>query len=384
MQAFRIAIFDSNITTLSPVPGDSGVSGMQKSLIFDLIRLAGVPYEIVDGSRLSVELYNGEFVERFTACLKMLELQLVDLCPDIYTHSAERTEVARYLTPYVESFTYRGFVWNHGGGDGFRPWAVMRTFDKEVWLGVLAALAVVGVGGLIAVMGRKRKWFRLSEMASGFSDSVMSGFGNLVNQGNADLFCKLHSCGEGISISSTANPILIIWSLAAVVISAFFSGSVYSIASIIPASFPPFRDLRSMHSSGYQFALKNGVIVDQFRVWNNSNFLDKEAMSKVSQYPPFAHEPTHIELKPTIPCDKCGRKFNTLRRLQNHRNRQHVLVQCDKCEKEFNRTAIGLHYCSADPELAEKRRRIAAEKWQARKRRRLAGISSVQCEVCQR
>ena len=95
------------------------------------------------------------------------------------------------------------------------------------------------------------------------------------------------------------------------------------------------------------------------------------------------HEATHVELAPSISCDKCDRKFNTQKRLRKHQN-SHITDHCDKCNKDIKRNSFAQHYCSGDPELAEERRRKAAEEWKKRKPRRLAGVAVVKCEVCQR
>ena len=93
------------------------------------------------------------------------------------------------------------------------------------------------------------------------------------------------------------------------------------------------------------------------------------------------HQAQHVETR-NLSCPKCPKTFNTAWTLKSHITGSHTLKTCDKCNKEFKPSYIRMHYCEADPELAEQRRRKCAEDWAARKKRRLEGIGRVKCEIC--
>ena len=191
MKPLRVGLFDIKGEELYVQTDENNTTswnGMAWVLLHDLFKFSRIPFTLINGDELVQYLPGNKTFDQYTACIKMLDSNLLDFCPLFLTYSEKRSEIGHFLRPRIETVTYSGFVAKDEDVSRWDVWGVFRAFEGEVWLATLIALMVVSaLCGLAKMVGRRWEWRRLLREVERF---VLLNWGELWYQGRVGDECE--------------------------------------------------------------------------------------------------------------------------------------------------------------------------------------------------
>ena len=152
--------------------------GSAREVIQLLIKFAQLTPTFNDGEQLRREHSISPKMNHWDLCVRLLVLNVTDLCPVQYSITKERQEVVEFLSPYLSEEKHAALIIKEDNDEVLEVGSVFNVYRAEVWWFILACLVSIPIIGAVCEIHHDRA--RFSNAWRNINDFVL---GSLFLQG---------------------------------------------------------------------------------------------------------------------------------------------------------------------------------------------------------